>query len=142
MYNLDKGVILPKKVLVLSQKNSIRSIIVEAVINKYINDVNAQSAGIKVSGKLNSNTKKVLKEDDSWKDTYSSKTLNKVMEQDFDLVITVCDIANKNCPTFEDTKVIHIAYENIDKKNFSAFEKLLKQIKMEIIPILRFELFE
>ena len=141
---------MSKNILVLSQKNSSRSIIVEAVINKYINDVDAQSAGIKASGKLNPNTKKVLQEDNSWKDTYNSKALSKVIDQHFDLVITVCDEANKNCPTFApinsedkiDTKVIHIGYEDVDKKNFSSFEKLLKQIKMEIIPIIRFELFE
>jgi len=141
---------LSKNILVLSQRNNVRSIIVEAVINKYINGVDAQSAGMKASGKLNPLTKKVLQEDNSWSDSYNSKSLSKVTDQHFDLVITVCDEANKNCPTFansnaedkKDTKVIHIGYEDIDKKNFSAFEKLLKQIKMEIIPIIRFELFE
>jgi len=132
---------LSKKVLVLCTGNSCRSIIAEAVINRYIDGVDALSSGVKASGKVNPNAKKVLQNDGSWRDEYHSKTLDKVIDEHFDLVITVCDNASERCPIFpKDTKVIHVGYEDPDGKNFSAFEKILKQIKMELIPIIRIEL--
>jgi len=63
------------------------------------------------------------------------------LDIDFDMVVTVCDNAQENCPIFpKKTKVIHVGYEDPDGKDFSAFEKTLKLIKMELIPIVRIEL--
>ena len=130
-----------KKVLILCTGNSCRSIIAEAVINRYLHGVDAQSSGVKASGKVNPNAKKVLEKDGSWDDSYHSKTLDKVIDTHFDMVITVCDNAMESCPTFpSDTKVIHVGYEDPDGKNFSKFEETLKLIKMELIPITRIEL--
>jgi arsenate reductase len=130
-----------KKVLVLCTGNSCRSIIAEAVLNKYLDGVDAMSSGVKASGKVNPNAKKVLEENGLWKDEYHSKTLDKVIDVDFDLVVTVCDNAMEACPIFpKNTKVIHVGYEDPDGKNYSAFEKTLKLIKTELTPIVRMEL--
>ncbi len=130
-----------KKVLILCTGNSCRSIIAEAILNKYLDGVDAESSGVKASGKVNPNAKKVLQEDGSWDDKYHSKTLDKVMDTEFDLVVTVCDNAMESCPVFpKQTRVIHVGYEDPDGKNYSAFEKTLKLIKMELTPIVRMEL--
>jgi len=130
-----------KKVLILCTGNSCRSIIAEAVLNKYLNGVDAQSAGVKASGKINPNAKKVLQEDGSWDDKYHSKTLDKVIDTEFDLVVTVCDNALERCPIFpKNTKVIHVGYTDPDGKNYSTFQKTLKLIQMELTPIVRMEL--
>ncbi len=132
---------MSKKVLILCTGNSCRSIIAEAVINKYVDGVDAMSSGVKASGKVNPLAKEVLMNDSSWDDRYHSKTLDKVIDKEFDLVITVCDNANESCPVFpKNTKVIHVGYEDPDGKNIKAFEKTLKLIKMELIPITRVEL--
>ncbi|QOY51743.1 arsenate reductase ArsC [Candidatus Sulfurimonas baltica] len=132
---------MDKKVLILCTGNSCRSIIAEAVLNKYLDGVEAYSSGVKASGKVNPNAKKVLQEDGSWDDKYHSKTLDKVLHVDFDLVVTVCDNAMESCPVFpKNTKVIHVGYEDPDGKNYSAFLKTLKLIKMELTPIVRMEL--
>jgi len=132
---------MDKKVLVLCTGNSCRSIIGEAVLNQYLSGVKAYSAGVKASGKVNPHAKKVLQNDGSWDEKYHSKTLDKVLDIEFDLVVTVCDNAQENCPIFpKDTKVIHVGYEDPDGKEFGAFEKTLKLIKMELIPIVRIEL--
>lgn len=132
---------MSKKVLILCTGNSCRSIIGEAVLNKYLDGVEAYSSGVKASGKVNPNAKKVLQEDGSWLDTYHSKTIDKVMDIDFDLVVTVCDNAQESCPIFpKDTRVIHVGYEDPDGKNYSAFQKTLKLIQMELTPIVRMEL--
>ena len=130
-----------KKVLILCTGNSCRSIIAEAVLNKYVDGVDAYSSGVKASGKVNENAKKVLLDDGSWLDSYNSKTLDKVINIEFDLVVTVCDNAKESCPIFpKNTRIIHVGYEDPDKKNYSAFEKTLKLIKMELIVIVKQEL--
>lgn len=130
-----------KKVLILCTGNSCRSIIAEAVINKYLDGVDAMSSGVKASGKVNPNAKKVLEANGLWKDDYHSKTIDKVIDNEFDLVVTVCDNATEACPVFpKKTKVIHVGYEDPDGKDYSAFEKTLKLIKFELIPIVRMEL--
>lgn len=131
-----------KQVLILCTGNSCRSIMAEAMINAHLNDcIEAQSSGVKASGKVNPNAKKVLQRDGSWDDKYHSKTIDKVIDIDFDMVITVCDNAMESCPVFpKETKVIHVGYEDPDGKNYSKFEETLKMIKMELIPITRIEL--
>lgn len=130
-----------KKVLILCTGNSCRSIIAEAVLNKYVDGVDAYSSGVKASGKVNENAKKVLLDDGSWLDSYNSKTLDKVINIEFDLVVTVCDNAKESCPVFpKNTRIIHVGYEDPDKKNYSAFQKTLKLIKMELIVIVKQEL--
>ena len=132
---------MDKKVLILCTGNSCRSIIAEAVLNKYLDGVTAMSSGVKASGKVNPNAKKVLEAKGIWKDEYHSKTIDKVMDEEFDLVVTVCDNALESCPVFpKKTKVIHVGYEDPDGKNYSAFEKTLKEISFELIPIVRMEL--
>ena len=132
---------MDKKVLILCTGNSCRSIIGEAVLNKYVNGVEAYSSGVKASGKVNPNAKKVLIADGIWQDSYHSKTIDKVLDIEFDLVVTVCDNAKESCPVFpKNTHVIHVGYEDPDGKNYSAFEKTLKLIKMELIVIVKQEL--
>ena len=132
---------MSKKVLVLSTRNSCLSIIAEAVLNKYLDGVEAMSSGIKASGKVNPNAKKVLQEDGSWDNKYHSKRLDKVIDIDFDLVVTVCDNASQRCPVFpKATRIIHVGYDDPDGKNDSAFKKTLKLIQMELTPIVRMEL--
>jgi arsenate reductase len=132
---------LNKKVLILCTGNSCRSIIAEAVLNKYVDGVDAYSSGVKASGKVNENAKKVLLDDGSWLDSYNSKTLDKVINIEFDLVVTVCDNAKESCPVFpKNTRIIHVGYEDPDKKSYSAFQKTLKLIKMELIVIVKQEL--
>jgi len=132
---------LNKKVLILCTGNSCRSIIAEAVINKYVSGVDAYSSGVKASGKVNPNAKKVLEQNGLWSDDYHSKTIDKVMDINYDLVVTVCDNAMESCPVFAgDTTVIHVGYEDPDGKNFSKFQETLKLIKMELIVIVKHEL--
>ncbi len=125
---------MDKKVLVLCTGNSCRSIIGEALINKCINGVKAYSSGVKASGRVNPNAKKVLEGDGSWSDEYHSKTIDKVMNIDFDLVVTVCDNAKESCPVFpKKAKVIHVNFEDPDGQPYKAFERTLKLIKNELL---------
>ncbi len=124
-----------KKVLIICNGNSCRSIMAEALINKYFNDIKAFSAGIKPIGKVNPNAKKVLKENGCWDEKYHSKCLNEILDIDFDLVVTVCDQAKQSCPSFSlSVKKIHIGFEDPDKKTYDKFEEIYNNIKKELLP--------
>ena len=130
-----------KKVLVLCTGNSCRSILAEGLVNKYLEGIEAKSAGSKPSGKVNENAKKILEQEGAWKDEYHSKSIDEVMNENFDLVVTVCDNAKESCPVFpKKTKVIHVGFEDPDGKPFEAFEKLLHQMKTKLLPTIQKEL--
>ncbi|MFA5235158.1 MAG: arsenate reductase ArsC [Sulfurimonas sp.] len=132
---------MSKKVLVLCTGNSCRSIIAEALINRYIGGVSAQSAGVRASGRVNPNAKKVLEANGAWRDEYHSKTLEEVLHVDFDLVVTVCDNAKESCPIFpKQTKVIHVGFVDPDGKEYEEFVKTYKEIETTLLPIVKAEL--
>lgn len=124
-----------KKVLILCTGNSCRSIIAEALINAELEGINAESSGVKASGRVNPNAKKVLEQEGIWRDTYHSKTLDTVIDNDYDLVVTVCGHAQETCPMFpKPVKTIHVGFEDPDGKEFGAFEETLKEIKEILLP--------
>ena len=124
-----------KKVLVLCTGNSCRSIIAEALINAKLDGVEAKSSGVKASGKVNPNAKKLLEEKGIWKSEYHSKTLDTVIDEEFDLVVTVCDHANETCPMFpKPIPKIHVGFEDPDGKGFEAFEETYDEIEMILLP--------
>ena len=132
---------MDKKVLILCTGNSCRSIIAEALINAELNGISADSSGVKASGQVNPNAKKVLETASIWKDTYHSKTLDTVIDNDYDLVVTVCDNAKETCPMFpKPVKTIHVGFEDPDGKAYSAFEETFAEIKNELLPIITKEL--
>jgi arsenate reductase len=131
-----------KKVLVLCTGNSCRSIIAEALINAKVEGVEAKSSGVRASGKVNPNAKKLLEEKEIWRDEYHSKTLDTVKDEEFDLVVTVCDHANETCPIFpRPVKKIHVGFSDPDGKGYEAFEATYKEIEEVLLPKIKEELF-
>lgn len=127
-----------KKALILCSGNSCRSIMAEALVNKYLSNMRAYSAGVSATGKVNPNAKKVLEAEGAWSDEYYSKSLDKMSNIVFDLVVTVCDNAKESCPDYpKDTKVVHVGFEDPDGKDYEAFEETLQEIKTKLLPIVR-----
>ncbi|MGB6327766.1 MAG: arsenate reductase ArsC [Halarcobacter sp.] len=126
---------MDKKVLILCTGNSCRSIIAEALINAKLKGISSDSSGVKASGKVNANAKKLLEEKGIWKEEYHSKTIDKVLDNEYDLVVTVCDNAKETCPMFpKAVKVIHISFEDPDGKGFEAFIDTYKEIEETLLP--------
>ena len=124
-----------KKVLIMCTGNSCRSIIAEALINSKLTDIQAYSCGVKPSGKVNQNAKKVLEDNECWSDKYYSKHLDEVIDIEFDLVVTVCNHANETCPVFpKDTEVVHIGFEDPDGKEYAEFIKTYDEIENILLP--------
>ncbi len=126
-----------KNVLILCTGNSCRSIIAEALINKELGWwINAHSAGVRASGVVNENAKKILKFQEAWSDNYYSKTLDEILHLRFDLVVTVCDNAKANCPIFpQKTEVLHIGFTDPDGKEFEEFRNTYADIRDILLPI-------
>lgn len=132
-----------KKVLILCTGNSCRSIIAEALVNKYLlkDGFKAYSAGSNPTEKINPNAKKVLEIDGSWSNRYYSKSIDDVLSYaPFDLVVTVCDNAKESCPVFPNAKVLHVGFEDPDGKPFKAFIETKKLIQDRLLPIIKKEI--
>jgi len=124
-----------KKILILCTGNSCRSIIAEALINARLDGIYADSSGVKASGKVNPNAKKLLEEKSIWKDEYNSKVLDGVIENSYDLIVTVCDHANETCPMFpKPTPKIHVGFEDPDGKGYEAFVATYNAIEEVLLP--------
>ncbi|SFV74932.1 Arsenate reductase [hydrothermal vent metagenome] len=126
---------MDKRVLVLCTGNSCRSIIAEALINAKLDGIVADSAGVKATKKVNENAKKLLEEKGIWRDSYHSKTLDEVIDNKYDLVVTVCDHAKETCPMFpRPVPKMHMGFEDPDKKGYEAFEKTYEDISKKLLP--------
>ena len=81
-------------------RNSCRSIIAEALINVKLEGISADSSGLKASGRVNQMQKKLLEDKGNLERRVPLKTIDKVIDNAYDLVVTVCDHANETCPMF------------------------------------------
>ncbi len=133
---------MKKNVLILCTGNSCRSIMAEALVNAKLGScVEAQSSGVKASGKVNPHAQALLVSKGYWKDEYHSKVIETVLETAFDLVITVCDAAKESCPMFpKAVKTIHLGFEDPSGKDVDEYEKTLDLIEAELLPIIKEEL--
>ena len=132
-----------KNVLILCTGNSCRSIMGEALVNHYLaaQEVKAYSSGVAPSGTVNPNALSALREAGISTDGLSSKTLDKLPLQDFDLVVTVCDHANETCPMFAGkAKKIHVGFEDPSGGEYAGYVKTLNEIKETLLPKIKSEL--
>lgn len=123
-----------KKVLVLCSGNSCRSILAQALINEFLQGVEAKSAGANATKKVNENAKRLLKEKGIWREEYHSKNIEELGDEEFHLVVTVCDRAKESCPVFsKKTKLLHVSFEDIEGMEMEAFRKTYKKMKNELL---------
>lgn len=134
-----------KNVLFLCTGNSCRSQLAEALARKFAGDViEPYSAGIFPIG-VNKNVIKVLSELGIDAGGQKSKDVRELMDIDFDLVVTVCDNANENCPIFpKKVKVIHRNFEDPSrnkitfpgrKPDLSEYRRIRDMIKDFVIEL-------
>ncbi len=131
-----------KRLLVLCTGNSCRSIMAEALINARLGHcVEAESSGVTASGQVNPEAQALLEREGLWRPEYHSKTIDTVLDRPFDLVITVCDHAKETCPMFpKAVKTIHVGFEDPSGKAPKEYEKTLRLIEKELLPIVEREL--
>ena len=135
-----------KNILVLCTGNSCRSVMAEALINHFGKErYKAVSAGSSPAGYLHPKSMETLKRNGIDAGEPCSKSWDKFTNQNFDLVITVCDQAvNESCPMFlgeyeklhwsiPDPAKFKGTEEEIDTAFHNAFQMLKDRIKKELL---------
>lgn len=132
-----------RSVLFLCTGNSCRSQMAEAIVNsRYSANWKAFSAGTQPTGYVHPEVIRVLKEINIHHHGESKSTIN-FYDQDFDLVITVCDSAAEECPTWLNPgKKVHLSFPDPAKakgdkaKVLASFRKVRDQIAKQIPDLL------
>lgn len=133
-----------KNILVLCTGNSCRSIIAETLINHLGNgQYNAVSAGSFPTGYVHPKSIEVLRRYGIECNQPRSKSWDEFKQQEFDLVITVCDqAASESCPIFLGKyQKLHWSIpdpakaegEEQDKAFDDTFQMLKDRIKKELL---------
>jgi arsenate reductase (thioredoxin) len=129
---------MKKKVLFLCTGNSCRSQMAEAIVNARLADTwQAFSAGSRPAGMVHPKALQVLAEIGIQHEG-RSKPMDEFRGQDFDLVMTVCDPADEECPVWLGKgKKIHNGFPDPAKTNqLEDFRKVREDMLREIIPLL------
>ncbi len=125
-----------KKVLIVCTGNSCRSIMAEALINSYLKGVRAFSCGTNIKEDIAPITQVILEERGIYDENiYYPKSCEEFKDMEFDLVVTVCDSAKEECPTFPNAKKrLHMSFSDPDGKDYREFERVMFQIRRELLP--------
>ena len=106
----------------------------EAFLNNiYVDRYDAKSAGITPTS-INPIVVKVMAEEGIDLSKARSKDMEEFMEDNFDLVITLCDDAKENCPVFPGDVLDHHGFRNPSSLKGSEEEILesVREIRNEI----------
>ena len=129
-----------KRVLILCTGNSCRSQMAEALWESLgEGDWESESAGSKPSGYVHPLAVQAMQELDIDISKHTSKSLEQFQDQDFDLVITVCDNAKESCPVFVGAKeTLHWPFDDpadatgSDEEKMTMFRRVRDEIKNRI----------
>lgn len=130
------------KVLFLCTGNSCRSQIAEAIVNARYPDWRAFSAGTRPAGYVHPLAVQVLSEI-GIEHKGISKNVEIFRKDDFELVVTVCDDANEECPVWLGKgKRVHKSFrdparvEGTEEKKLSVFRDVRDEILTNIPELL------
>jgi len=129
-----------KRVLILCTGNSCRSQMAEELWEVLGDgEWEAESAGSKPSGYVHPLAIEAMRELDVDLSANTSKSLNLFTDQDFDLVVTVCDNAKESCPVFSGaTLTLHWPFDDpadatgTDEEKMKMFRRVRDEIKSKI----------
>ena len=130
---------MKRTVLFLCTGNSCRSQMAEAIINNRLGDSwEAVSAGTKPTGYVHPKARTVLAEF-SIEHKGRSKSVDEFRGEDFDLVVTLCDSANNECPTWlgKGKRYHHSFPDPAITDDITDFRMVRDDINQEIIMLLK-----
>lgn len=128
-----------KTVLVLCTGNSCRSQMAEALLNYDLaGQVRALSAGTKPQPKVADGAIAALNALGLPTDGLYPKDVDAVMNEDIDLVVTVCDNAKESCPVFpRPVKSIHLPFHDPHGEPLESFLRVRDDIRARLIPAVK-----
>ena len=135
------------KVLFLCTENSCRSQMAEGLVNHdLMGEVQAFSAGVRAT-RVNPRAIQVMAELGIDIRGQRSKSMDEFADEQFDLAITLCDSAQKQCPMFPGARrLIHMGFPDPAKATgtegeiMDEFRKVRDAIRQHMVPFLREEL--
>ncbi|HTN94688.1 MAG TPA: arsenate reductase ArsC [Gallionella sp.] len=128
-----------KTVLVLCTGNSCRSQMAEAILNHDLaGKVQTLSAGTRPQPKVADGAIQALKLAGLPTDGLYPKDVDVLMNEPFDLVVTVCDNAKEVCPVFpRPVPQIHLPFHDPHGEPLESFVKVRDDIKARLLPAVR-----
>ncbi len=126
-------------VLILCTGNSCRSQMAEAILNHDLKgEVHAISAGTKPQPKVAENALLALSLAGYSTVGLYPKDVNTVVNQDIDLVVTVCDNAKEACPIFPGlVKTIHVPFHDPHGEGMESFLRVRDDIRLRLVKEVR-----
>ena len=133
---------LLKTVLVLCTGNSCRSQMGEAILNyELAGVVRALSAGTAPQPKVADGALEALRLAGLPTEGLHPKTVEAVMDQDIDLVVSVCDNAKESCPIFPRPVMrIHVGFHDPHGEPLVSFIAVRDDIRARLVPAVRLAL--
>jgi arsenate reductase len=128
-----------KRVLFLCTGNAARSQMAEGLARAFHGDVlDVVSAGSRPAGWVHPHAIRALKVIGIDIENAQSKGADEFVNQDFDVVVTVCDSAAQDCPNWPGAKRIeHWGIEDPSMMGFNAFEETRDDLKQRIEKLMK-----
>lgn len=125
-----------RNVLILCTGNSCRSQMAEVVLNHDLSGkVVAKSAGTKPQPKVADDAIEALKLAGLPTDGLYPKDIDAVIDEPFDLVVTVCDNAKDACPVFpRPVAQIHLPFHDPHGEALASFIGVRDDIRARLVP--------
>jgi arsenate reductase len=132
------------KVLFLCTENSCRSQMAEGLVNHDLaGQVQAFSAGVRPN-RVNPRAIQVMAELGIDISHHRSKSVEDLVGEHFDLVITVCDQAQEQCPIFPgNTEVMHSGFpdparaQGTQAELMAVFRRVRDALREQLVPLLK-----
>ena len=130
---------MKKTVLILCTGNSCRSQMAEAILNQDMaGAVRALSAGTRPQPRVAEGAIQALKLAGLSVEGLYPKDVDAVMDEEIDLVVTVCDNARESCPVFpRPLKSIHLPFHDPHGEPIESFVEVRDDIRNRLVPAVR-----
>lgn len=128
-----------KTVLVLCTGNSCRSQMAQAILNHDLtNQVRAISAGTQPQPKVAAHALTALQLAGLPTEGLYPKTVDAVLHEPIDLVVSVCDQARQSCPIFpRPVTRIHVGFDDPHGAELARFIAVRDDIRARLLPAVR-----
>jgi arsenate reductase len=126
-------------VLILCTGNSCRSQMAEALLNHDLaGRVRAVSAGTRPQPKVADGAIAALKQRGLATESLYPKDVDVFLDQDIDLVVTVCDNAKETCPVFpKPVRSIHLPFHDPHGEPLESFLAVRDDIRARLVPAVK-----
>ena len=123
-------------VLVLCTGNSCRSQMAEALVNHHLQGkARCLSAGTRPQSKVAAGAIDALQQAGLSTDNLYPKDVDAVMNEDIDLVVTVCDNAKESCPIFpKKIRTLHLPFHDPHGEPIGSFLRVRDDIQARLLP--------